>query len=91
MVRGAEEGVVKADVEVGGLAFGDRAPQSHLELGQDRGRGFEVGLGPVARRPFGGQRSRQVMHRSLGGVVVALRLRPVDDEARHRADVDNGA
>src|SRR5450755_2053573 len=40
--------------------------------------------------PFGCQRFRQMVHCGLRGVVVALLLRLVDDEAGHRADVDDG-
>ena len=32
-----------------------------------------------------------MMHRRLRGIVEGLRLRLVDDEARHRADIDDRA
>src|SRR5882672_221303 len=44
----------------------------------------------AARAPLGGERLGQMVHRSLRGVVVALLLRLVDDEAGHRSDVHNG-
>src|SRR4029453_1577160 len=45
----------------------------------------------TAGAPLGGERFGEMMHRGLRGVVVALLLRLVDDEARQRADVDDGA
>src|SRR5438445_7155242 len=44
----------------------------------------------AARPPLGRARLGPMVHRGLGGVVVALLLRFVDDEAGHRADVHNG-
>src|SRR5205814_7214854 len=40
----------------------------------------------AARAPLGRERFGQMVHRGLGGVVVALLLRLVDDEAGHRPD-----
>src|SRR5271157_3324117 len=44
-----------------------------------------------SRAPFGGERLRQVMHAGLGGVVIGLRLRLIDDYPGHRADIDDRA
>src|SRR6478736_7902545 len=43
----------------------------------------------TARAPFGGERLGQMVHRGLGGIVVTLLLRFVDDESGHRTDVDD--
>src|SRR5258708_31457596 len=37
--------------------------------------------------PLGRERFGEMVHRGLGGVVIALLLRLVDDEAGHRADI----
>src|SRR5882672_11960092 len=44
----------------------------------------------AARPPLGRERFGQMVHRGLRGVVVALLLRFVDDEAGHRPDVHDG-
>src|SRR5205807_1464791 len=44
----------------------------------------------AAGAPLGGERPGQMVHRRLRGVVIALLLRLVDDEAGHRADVHDG-
>src|SRR5215469_13440964 len=62
--------------------FHAEAVQGRVDIGRRHG------IDPhAARAPFGGKRAGQVMHGRLGGIVVALRLRPVDDEAGHRADI----
>src|SRR3984893_2944988 len=54
--------------------------------------GWRHGIDPhAACTPLGGERLGEMVHRSLRGVVVALLLRFVDDEAGHRADIHNGA
>ena len=61
---------------------------------------YEVGTGVAGRygvhpypvrRPLGGERLCQHDHARLGHVVGHLGLGAVDDEARHRGDVDDGA
>src|ERR1700722_18019334 len=56
----------------------------------DVGRRDRIDAHP-AGAPLRGERLRQMVHRSLRGVVIALLLRLVDDEARHRADVDDSS
>ena len=43
----------------------------------------------TARRPFGGHGAGQMMHPGLGGIVMALLLRPVHDQPRHGADIND--
>src|SRR5882672_6662963 len=60
-----------------------------IERRRDVGRRY--GVDPDATRaPLGCERLGEMVHRGLGGIVVALLLRFVDDEAGHRPDVHNG-
>ena len=68
-----------------GIAL-DEGVERRLDIGRRHGIDAHA-----AGAPFGGERLGQMMHRGLRGVVVALLLRLVDDEARHRADIDDGA
>ena len=45
----------------------------------------------IATDPPDHTRMRQLVNRGFGGIVIALWLRPIDDEAAHRADVDDRA
>ena len=61
-----------------------------IERRRDIGRRHRIDA-DAARAPFGRQRLGQMVHRGLRGIVVTLFLRLVDDEPRHRADIDDGA
>src|ERR1700694_1648584 len=61
-----------------------------IERGCDIGRRHGVDA-HAARTPLGRERFCQMVHCGLGGVVIALLLRFVDDEAGHRTDVHNAA